>query len=1455
MERVSPAPLSGLRQPAAENENPRAITRAGAGSVRRQTRSLAAFGSVHRTEVLVAVGGVDRRREGRRRFRLGATRLDHLAVALGRDLAHAGGGATRARRDQTADDHVLLQADKLVALALHRSLGEHAGGLLEGGRRDEGPRLQRGLGDAQKHRLARSRTAAAGLDLGVLFLELLPVDVLALQQRGVARVADLDLLQHLANDHLDVLVVDLHALQTIDVLHLVDEVVGQSLDPHDAQNVVRRRVAVHDVVTLLHEVAFLHRDVLAFRHHVFDRLQTFLRRLDRDATLVLVVLAEAHIAIDLGDDRVVLRTTRLEEFGHTRQTAGDVLRLRAFARDTRDGVAGLHLITVLDRENGVDRHRVGHRVAGIVAHRLAVGVDDEDLRLQVVALRRRAPVGHDLLRHAGRFVGLFAHRDARDEVDEPHHTALFGDDRQGVGVPFEQLRPALDRIAFLDVQLRAVAELVGHALGAVIVDDGDLHVPAHHDLVAILGHQKVRVAELDLAFLRRFLERLLAALGDAADVEGTHGQLRAGFADRLGGDDADRFADVDERAARQIATVAERADALLGLAGQRRADPHGLHAVRLDQVGLAFVDQLVLAHDHVVGAGNQNVIRRDAAEDALGKRRHDFAVVDGSGRGNRMLGAAVMRAHDAVLRDVDETTGQVARVRGLQRGVGQTLTGAVGRVEVLEHGQAFLEVRDDRRLDDLARGLGHQAAHPAELLHLRRRTTRTGVRHHVDRVRFLLHARVIDANGGDFLHHLAGDFVRALRPGIDHLVVLFALSDQAVHVLLLEFLHLIADAVDDGPLGVRHHHVVLAEGHAGLERLAEAHRHDLVTEDHRFLLAAVTVDGVDDVLHVLLAQQAVHQIEGRLGVQRQERAKPQTAGRGLVALEDLVAFLVDLLHPRRDLRVQVHRAGEQAVLDFLDGAEDHAFARQALALHRGVVEAENHVLRRHDDRRAVRRRQNVVRRHHQHARFQLRLEAQRNVHGHLVTVEVGVEGRADERVQLDRLAFDQRRFERLEAQTVQRRRAVQEHRVLADDFIQDIPDLGTLFLDQLLRLLHGARQALGLEARIDEGLEQLERHFLRQAALVQLQLRPGHDDRTAGEVDALAEQVLTEPALLALEHVGQRLQRTLVGAGDDAAATAVVEQRIDRFLQHALFVAHDDVGRSQLDQPLQTVVTVDDATIEVVQVRGRKAATIERHQRAQFRRDHRQHGQDHPFGTVARLDERLDDLQPLDDLLRLQLARGFLQLLAELFGGRLEVDRGQHLADRLGADIGGEGVRTVLVLRVEILVLGQQLAIGQVGQAGLDDDVVFEVEDALEITQRHVQHQADARGQRLEEPDMGDGRGQLDVAHALAADLLQRHFDAAFLADDAAILHPLVLAAQAFVVLDRPEDAGAEQAVALGLEGPVVDGLGLLDLAIGPRQDPLGRGQRDLDLVKGLRRHERVERILGQFLVHLLFLE
>ena len=63
-------------------------------------------------------------------------------------------------------------------------------------------------------------------------------------------------------------------------------------------------------------------------------------------------------------------------------------------------------------------------------------------------------------------------------------------------------------------------------------------------------------------------------------------------------------------------------------------------------------------------------------------------------------------------------------------------------------------------------------------------------------------------------------------------------------------------------------------------------------------------------------------------------------------------------------------------------------------------------------------------------------------------------------MKLDRLTFDQHGFERLDAQTVKRRRAVQQNRVLTDHFVKDVPDFLALFLDPLLGLLEGHRKTL-----------------------------------------------------------------------------------------------------------------------------------------------------------------------------------------------------------------------------------------------------------------------------------------------------------------------------------------------------------------------------------------------------------
>src|SRR6185437_7638654 len=105
-------------------------------------------------------------------------------------------------------------------------------------------------------------------------------------------------------------------------------------------------------------------------------------------------------------------------------------------------------------------------------------------------------------------------------------------------------------------------------------------------------------------------------------------------------------------------------------------------------------------------------------------------------------------------------------------------------------------------------------------------------------------------------------------------------------------------------------------------------------------------------------------------------------------------------------------------------------------------------------------------------------------------------------------------FESLNRQTVQRRRAVEQHRMALRHFLENVPHFGRLLLDHLARTANRVHEAEFLEPADDEWLEQYERHLLRQTALAELELGADDDDRTTRVVDALAQKILAEPALL-----------------------------------------------------------------------------------------------------------------------------------------------------------------------------------------------------------------------------------------------------------------------------------------------------------------------------------------------------
>ena len=370
-----------------------------------------------------------------------------------------------------------------------------------------------------------------------------------------------------------------------------------------------------------------------------------------------------------------------------------------------------------------------------------------------------------------------------------------------------------------DLEVGAGGDFVLFQFAALGVQEEDFAVAGEDDLLAGVVADDLQAGELDHA---RLLGADLALFhgvgGGAADVEGPHGQLRARLADALGADDAHGHALLDQAAGGEVHAVAQRADAQRGVAGHRAADLDLFQAEFLDLAGDVGGDQVVLAHDHFVGDGVDDVGAADAAADRVGQADLDLLAAVDDPLGDALGGAAVVRGDDHVLGHVGQLAGQVAGVGRLQGRVGQALAGAVRRAEILQHAEALAEVGLDGRLDDLARRLGHQTAHARQLPNLLDAAAGAGVGHEEDRVDVAGEAAVVL----QLAHHFGGDLLAGVGPGVQHLVVALALGDDAALVELGDPHHALLGVGDDLRLVGRRDEVVGGEAQAAERALPEA---------------------------------------------------------------------------------------------------------------------------------------------------------------------------------------------------------------------------------------------------------------------------------------------------------------------------------------------------------------------------------------------------------------------------------------------------------------------------------------------------------------------------------------------------------------------------------------------------------------------------------------------------------
>ncbi len=127
---------------------------------------------------------------------------------------------TRSRRDQLADDDVLFEAVKIVLLALDGRTSQDSDSMLEGGCRKEAVGIEGGLADTQKGRLSCSLATTLGSHFSVALGEDPAVHQFTWQELGIARGGYHHPVQHLADDYLEMLIVDVHPLRAVDLLNL-----------------------------------------------------------------------------------------------------------------------------------------------------------------------------------------------------------------------------------------------------------------------------------------------------------------------------------------------------------------------------------------------------------------------------------------------------------------------------------------------------------------------------------------------------------------------------------------------------------------------------------------------------------------------------------------------------------------------------------------------------------------------------------------------------------------------------------------------------------------------------------------------------------------------------------------------------------------------------------------------------------------------------------------------------------------------------------------------------------------------------------------------------------------------------------------------------------------------------------------------------------------------------------
>ena len=935
-------------------------------------------------------------------------------------------------------------------------------------------------------------------------------------------------------------------------------------------------------------------------------------------------------------------------------------------------------------------------------------------------------------------------------------------------------------------------------------------------------------------------------------MERTHGQLCTGFTDGLRRNNTYRFANAHISAGCHVCAVALRTDTNLGTAGQNGSDPNLLNAGFFHCLRLIYGNHSIRRNNDFACFGMDDIVSRPSAADTILQAFNDFVAVHEcrnfhAGCFNISAVAAIPFSYNNILRYVYQTTCQITGVGCLQRCIGQTFTRTVRGNEVFQYGQTFTEVCLDRQFDDTAVRGCHQTTHTCQLFDLSVGTTGTGVCHHINVVIF-----------PQTCQQCCRNLIIGNVPCLDNLLVTFLIRHQTTSEFLCNHINLGFCFLQIFCLLLRNFHIGNGYGHCRSCGEFVTQRFDFIQYGCSFCCTTAVDALIDNLTNRLLVNQETDFViefcflvcsVNVAQILRDCFIKDNTTNgclyhscfgyavkfqRSSYSDDFLQAYLVVIVCQYRFLFILEGTNYQIACFfDYIAFRIQNILCVslvQIVSFQSQVIHTQNHILRGYGYRRTIGGLQQVIGRKQQESAFCLCFYAQRNVNRHLVTVEVGVKCGTYQRMQLNRTAFYQNGFKCLNPQSVQCRRTVQHNGMLSDNLLQNIPNLCLQSFYHSLSGFDVVSQTILYQLLHYKGLKQLDCHFLRQTALINFQFGAYNDNGTAGVVNTFAQQVLTETPLFPLQHIGKRFQRAVAGARYRTTAATIINQCVYCFLQHSFFVSYNNIGCAQIQQSFQTVVSVDNPSIQVIQVACCETAAVQLYHRTNFGRNYRNRIQNHPFGLITGKTEAFDYLQLLDDTHAL-LPCGVLQLRLQLYGFLFQINVLQKLLNCFCAHCRLKGI-AVFIISLSVFSFCQKLFVLQLCIPCIQYNVGCKVQNLFQCSGAHGKDQTHSGGNPLEIPDMGNGSGQLNMAHSLTSYLCFCYLNAATVADNAFVTDSFIFTTMTFPVFCGPENSFAEQTVLFRFQCSIVNGFRFFDFTSGPFMDFFGRCQTNLDGIK-----------------------